>query len=129
MLSLYSSFKCYIMSILKNMPLALLSLLCVSFIPFHHGWGNYDQEKVLDYKGTVVEVVYENPHVTTKVKDKTKTWSVFLAPISRMNDRGIAEGMLKKGMSVRIVGYPHKKIEDEMRAERIFIAGEKYELR
>ena len=46
-----------------------------------------------------------------------------------MTDRGLTEDMIQKGTEVRIVGYPHKTIKTEMRAERIYVEGEKYELR
>jgi hypothetical protein len=37
--------------------------------------------------------------------------------------------MLKAGASAAVVGYPHLKVEDEMRAERITIGGKTTELR
>lgn len=117
------------MAYLKNISLVIVFLLCVSFTFFHHGWANYDQDKVLDYTTTILESVYENPHALAKVKYKEKTWTVYLAPTNRMTDRGLSADMIKKGTAVRIVGYPHKTIETEMRAERIFVDGKKYELR
>ena len=117
------------MNVLKTLILAAFIFASVAFIPFHHGWANYNQDKVIDYTGIIQEAVYENPHATAKVKDKDKTWTVVLAPTSRMQERGIKPAMLKKGASVRVVGYQHREIQDEMRAERIFVNGEKYELR
>ncbi|RPD37927.1 DUF6152 family protein [Chitinophaga barathri] len=117
------------MTLLKNIFTLLLFLLCVSFTPFHHGWANYDQTKTLDYTGTIQSSVYENPHSVIKVTQDKKTWTVILAPVTRMSARGVTAEMIKKGSSLRVVGYPHKEIKDEMRAERIFINGTKYELR
>src|ERR1043165_8239901 len=117
------------MATLKNASIMLVFLLCVAFKPFHHGWANYDQTKTLDYVGKVQESVYENPHATIKVQQDEKTWLVVLAPVSRMEARGVTADMIKKGATVQVVGYPHKKINDEMRAERIIINGNKYELR
>ncbi len=117
------------MAPLTRISLAACILLCVAFTTIHHGWSNYDQKKVLDYTGVIEESTYENPHTTAKVKDKNKTWTVILAPPSRMSTRGVKAEMLKKGASIRVVGYPHLSIADEMRAERIFIDGTKYELR
>jgi hypothetical protein len=117
------------MTSLKMIPLAVFVILCTAFTLFHHGWSNYDQKKVLDYTGTIEESTFENPHSMAKIKDKDKTWTVVLAPPSRMSSRGAKAEMLKKGTSVRVVGYPHLSIADEMRAERIFIDGKKYELR
>jgi Family of unknown function (DUF6152) len=117
------------MSYLKSICLATSILFCVAFNPYHHGWSNYDQEKTLDYQGTIRELTYENPHATAKVLENKKVWTVILAPVSRMEARGVTADMIKKGTKVQVVGYPHKEIKDEMRAERIFINGTKYELR
>lgn len=117
------------MILLKKIALASFFLLLVSFTLFHHGWANYDQEKVLDYTAVVLEPTYENPHSTMKIEHEEKEWLVILAPASRMASRGITKEMLKKEAPVRVVGYPHKKIDGEMRAERIYLDGEKYELR
>lgn len=115
----------------KRQLLVMVSmvLLVVAFRPFHHGWANYDQNKTLDYVGTVEEFTFENPHATAKVKDKKKTWLVILAPTSRMESRGVPSGKIVKGSKLRVVGYPHKKIKNEMRAERIYVDNVKYELR
>lgn len=117
------------MVLLRNTFLGLLFISLVSFALRHHGWANYDQKKVLDYTGTIQSSAYENPHAIIEVNQDKKVWTVILAPVSRMETRGVTADMVKKGSTIRIVGYPHKKIKDEMRAERVFINGTKYELR
>ncbi|KAA6439044.1 hypothetical protein FEM33_12215 [Dyadobacter flavalbus] len=117
------------MNRLKGISLALTILLFASFTALHHGWADYDQEKVMDFKTVIEESVYENPHVLAKVKHKKELWTVYLAPTSRMTDRGLTADMIQKGESVRLVAYPHKSKKAEMRAERIFVDGTKYELR
>lgn len=117
------------MTYLKTGLLVTLVLCFASFRPFHHGWANYNQKDTLDYTGIIQEFTYENPHATAKVKHKNKTWFVVLAPTSRMESRGVPVDKLTKGASLRVVGYPHKKIKTEMRAERIFVEGAKFELR
>ena len=117
------------MSIFKTSGIIILFLFIVAFTPWHHGWADYDQENPIEYTGTVQELAYENPHATIKINQKDKIWNVYLAPISRMQARGVTEEMIKKGASVKVLGYPHKTVKDEMRAERIFIKGQKYELR
>jgi uncharacterized protein DUF6152 len=104
-------------------------LLAVSFKPFHHGWANYNQKKTFDYTGTVEEFKFENPHASARVKDKNKTWLVILAPTSRMESRGVPSDKIVKGSKLRVVGYPHKTIKVEMRAERIYVDNVKFELR
>lgn len=118
------------MTTFHKLFLAAFILVFAAFTSFHHGWGNYDQTKVLDYTGTIQESTYGNPHASAKIKDdKNKVWTVILAPTSRMEARGVKADMIKKGATLQVVGYPHKEIKDEMRAERIVINGEKYELR
>jgi hypothetical protein len=104
-------------------------VLCVSFTFLHHGWADYDQTKPIDFKTTIEESIYENPHVLAKVKYNKEATTVFLAPTSRMTDRGLTQDMIKKGTEVRLVAYPHKTEKGEMRAERIFVDGKKFELR
>lgn len=114
---------------IKNISLLILLLGCASFAVLHHGWSEYDQTKPIDFKTTIDELIYENPHVLVNVKYKKEKNTVFLAPISRMNSRGLTQEMIKSGMQVQLVAYPHKTKKGEMRAERIFVNGEKFELR
>jgi len=117
---------------MKNWQLFLAAaaiVSCLAFRAYHHGWANYDQSKTLDYTGTIESFKFENPHATARVKDKDKTWLVVLAPTSRMESRGVPTDKITKGSKLRVVGYPHKEIKDEMRAERIFVDGDKFELR
>lgn len=104
-------------------------LMSFSFALVHHGWSSYDQKKVLNLKGEILEYSYDNPHGMLKFESEGKTWTVVLAPPSRMESRGLPESMLKEGVSATIVGYPHLKIKDEMRAERITIGEKTTELR
>jgi hypothetical protein len=115
---------------LRKLVAAALLIGCLSFGVRHHGWSSYDQTKTLDYSCTVETLKYENPHALVNVKAKdNKKWLVYLAPITRMEARGLNADMIKKGSTIRIVGYPHKEIKDEMRAERIYVGENKYELR
>ncbi len=98
----------------------------------HHGWGGYDSTKVLTLAGTIEAAAYENPHGELKVKvaqPGAKTWTVTLAPPSRMQARGLPAGELKPGVAVTVVGYPNKTDPNEMRAERITVNGKTVELR
>ena len=117
------------MKSLKNICAVLTFLICASFTPPHHGWADYDQTKTLDFTGNIKTSTYENPHGVIKVNEGKKVWTVILAPVSRMTDRGLTAEMIKQGGQIRVVGYPHKEKKDEMRAERVFVKDTKYELR
>lgn len=101
----------------------------------HHGWANYDQDKELDYTGVILSNDIGNPHTyidfkVTGEEAEVNEWKVVLAPVTRMRNRGMTDdSMLAVGDTVQVVGYPHRTIEDEMRAERIIIGDVTIELR
>jgi hypothetical protein len=95
----------------------------------HHGWSEYDSTKGLKLTGKVVESGYEHPHGHVRLEAPDKTWSVVLAPPSRMERRGLEKGALKPGATVTVEGYPNRGKPEEMRAERISINGKTVELR
>jgi hypothetical protein len=121
---------------------ATAAVLLVGAAPFgivtasaHHGWSSYDSANTLNLTGSIKESGYEHPHgfVALEVPASTtggaKVWRVVLAPPSRMENRGLSREMLKPGTAARVVGYPHRMDAEEMRAERITVAGKTVELR
>lgn len=113
----------------RMLSLALAVALAPVSLMAHHGWSSYHEDKPLTVDGTITASTYGNPHGTAKVEADGKTWDVVLAPTSRMEARGLTEAMLAKGTKARIVGYQHKTVATEMRAERVTIAGKTVELR
>jgi hypothetical protein len=95
----------------------------------HHGWSEYDQTQTLKLTGTIEEAGYEHPHGHIKLKTPGKTWLAVLAPPSRMDARGLTKDMLRVGATVSLEGYASKVKPEEMRAERITVAGKTVELR
>jgi hypothetical protein len=111
----------------------LLVFLVLASLPgaalAHHGWGSYDSGKVFTIKSPVEALDWHNPHVTITVKHEGQSWQATLAPISRMERRGLSEAMLSPGKEVAIEGYPSTRVEHEMRAERITVDARVFELR
>jgi hypothetical protein len=105
---------------------ALAAPLAVSA---HHGWSEYDSSKVLKLTGKIVESGYEHPHGHIRFEAPGKTWTVTLAPPSRMENRGLPKEWLKGGAAATVEGYPNRNKPEEMRAERITINGKTIELR
>ena len=94
----------------------------------HHGWSGYNDE-ALKLSGTLETSSYQNPHGLATLKTAGKTWNVVLAPVSRMDSRGLTRDMLKPGTTVSVEGYQHKTDASELRAERITVSGKTVELR
>ena len=111
--------------------LLALALMAVSAFA-HHGWSDYDSDKELKLTGVIASSGYSNPHGFIRLQvggAKGKSWTVILAPPSRMERRGLSRDALKAGTTATVVGYPHREKADELRAERITIAGKTIELR
>lgn len=112
-------------------PLQLLAALLAFPVAAlaHHGWSEYDADKVLTLDGTVLESAYDNPHTVIRFRVADKTWVAVLAPPFRMEARGLKAEAIKAGVKARVVGYPNRTKADELRAERIVIDGKTIELR
>jgi len=95
----------------------------------HHGWSGYDASQTLNLTGVIREAGYEHPHGYVKLEVPGKTWLVVLAPPSRMERRGLTRDMMVQGTTATVVGYPNRSDPQELRAERITIAGKTTELR
>jgi len=110
--------------------LLLAALLAIPVAGFaHHGWSEYDSSKTLKLTGKVLESGYEHPHGHVRLETPGKTWTVILAPPSRMERRGLEKGMLKPGASATVEGYANRDKPEELRAERILVDGKTIELR
>ena len=95
----------------------------------HHGWSEYDATKTLNHTGTIKESGYDHPHGFVKLETPGKTWTVILAPPSRMEARGLPKDALKVGNKLTVEGYAHRKDANEMRAERVTSGDKTVELR
>ena len=95
----------------------------------HHGWSAYDPGKVIKVTAPVSDVSWGNPHGAAKVRHGGKIWDVVLAPVARMEARGLTQAMLAPGKPVTLEGYPRKDGVAEMRIERVTVDGKTIELR
>jgi hypothetical protein len=106
-----------------------LALLAPAAATAHHGWGSYDAAKTLKITAPLTNVSWGNPHGTAKVSYEGKVWDVILAPVTRMEARGLTAAMVGPGRSVTIEGYPRTDGTAEMRIERVIAQGKTVELR
>ncbi|MCF5708274.1 hypothetical protein GIV19_13355 [Pseudomonas syringae] len=111
----------------KSLGVSLLLVATAAFA--HHGWSEYDATTPLELSGTISQTGYANPHGFIHLKTADKTWTVVLAPPSRMESRGLTQQMLTIDNQATVVGYPNRSRPEELRAERITINGKTVELR
>lgn len=96
----------------------------------HHGWSEYNNKQTLNLTGTIRSIGYENPHAVIELETSDKkVWRAVLAPPARMQRRGLPQSDLKVGQTVKLVGYPNRSDQREMRAERIVVGQKTVELR
>ena len=95
----------------------------------HHGWGSFDSAKVLDHAGPVVSSVYANPHGTLVMAREGRTLTIELAPVSRMQARGLREADIAPGRTLRVYAYQNQRDANLFRAEWVEVEGRRVELR
>src|SRR5258705_6121655 len=95
----------------------------------HHGWSSSDSSKTLKIEAPLLDVRYPNPHAEVVIQYQGSRWEVILAPINRMETRGVPEQALAVGKVVTIERYPRQDGIHEIRAERITVDGNTARLR
>jgi Family of unknown function (DUF6152) len=95
----------------------------------HHGWSSYDATKTINITGTLSDVTWGNPHGAAKTRYQGKVWDVVLAPVARMEARGLTQDMVGPKSRVTLVGYPRSDGTPEMRIERVIVGDKTVELR
>ena len=106
---------------------AILTIPTAAFS--HHGWSSYDEKKVIKIRASLSDVRWANPHGSATVRYNKAKWHVVLAPVSRMEARGLTREMLGPGKRVILEGYPRRDGTAEMRIERITAGNRTVELR
>lgn len=108
---------------MKRLAFFLAALASLSAVPVfaHHGWSEYDADKPTELNGIIERSGYEHPHGHIRLKTADKTWTVVLAPPTRMENRGLGKELLAPGKTARVQGYPNRNKPDELRAEHITI--------
>jgi hypothetical protein len=95
----------------------------------HHGWGSFDSSKVLDHTGPVASSVYSNPHGTLIMERQGARLTIELAPVFRMQARGLTEADIAPGRVVRVYAYQNTRDAALFRAEWVEVNGRRVELR
>ncbi|WP_291298080.1 DUF6152 family protein [Elioraea sp.] len=112
-------------ALLAGVPAAVVTTQTAA----HHGWGSYDAQSPQTLKGVIERVVFSNPHATVWLKTPDKTWEVVLAPPFRMTNRQLPGSALVVGEEVEVMGYPHRTIATELRAEWMKVGTQVTQLR
>jgi hypothetical protein len=95
----------------------------------HHGWGSFDRARVLDHTGSIARSTYANPHGTLFMMKDGQELTIELAPVGRMQARGLGEADVAPGRSLRVYAYQNTGNPQVYRAEWVEVDGRRVELR
>ncbi len=95
----------------------------------HHGWSSFDTSKVLDHSGPVARSTYANPHGTLYMMKDGAELTIELAPVSRMDARGLKAEDVAPGRALRVYAYQNTTNPRLYRAEWVEVGGKRVELR
>lgn len=95
----------------------------------HHGWGSFDRNRTVDHTGPVARSTFANPHGVVISPREGRELTFELAPVFRMQARGLTAEDIAPGRTVRLFGYQNTQTATLYRAEWIEIAGRRVELR
>ena len=91
--------------------------------------GRANREKVLDHTGSVARSTYANPHGTLHMRRGEAELTVELAPVFRMEARGLRPEDIAPGKTVRVYAYQNTSDPTLFRAEWVEVDGRRVELR
>ncbi len=94
----------------------------------HHGW-SWTTGGNIDLTGIIKVVQLGNPHGRLEVDVEGEVWVVEVGQPWRNARAGLKDGDLAVGVEIRIIGEPSADVNDRrMKAERLFIKGNEYDL-
>jgi hypothetical protein len=94
----------------------------------HHGWSGYHTE-MRDLTGTARSFGSTYPHGMLHLEVEGTRWEIVLAPPSRLELRGLRVDMIREGDRVTVQGFVHRQKGKELRAERVRVNGQTFEMR
>lgn len=96
----------------RKTVLLLAALALPALALAHHSFAMFDMAKSVNYKGTVKEVQWTNPHVWVElemsVDGKNVVYSFEGAAIAVLKRVGWTKDTVKAGDVVTVVGHPYK---------------------
>ena len=104
----------------------VIAVLAVALpVSAHHSWP-VDMSKLVTVKGTVTEVMWENPHpmFTLEVRTsdaKTEKWTVGGPAINRMEANGWTPKTIKPGDMITGIGYQFGDGQKIIRLEKVVL--------
>jgi Family of unknown function (DUF6152) len=99
---------------IKQRASALLLLVVLGATHAHHAPTEYDFSKIVEIEGTIVEVKWQNPHVTLKIRERDDagnitTWDIEGSGVSMLRRSSAAAVRPRFQEKVRVAGHPSRR--------------------
>jgi hypothetical protein len=96
-----------------------IACLSIGRIDAHHSLAEYDNDTFVEAVGTVVDVVWRNPHVRLTVSTEafdgnSQVWQLEGMGVMRLDRAGISRDLVGVGTTVRFAGNPSRRRERQM---------------
>jgi Family of unknown function (DUF6152) len=97
----------------RRLLLSLLAILVsVASAVAHHGYAEYDRDKLVVMEGDVTKVLWANPHVVITLRTESQgEYSVEWGSLLQLTRQGINVGAIKSGDHVSITGCVNRNPE------------------
>jgi hypothetical protein len=94
----------------------------------HHGWA-WAEDGDFELTGVIVSTRLGNPHGLLTLNANGEDWEIEVGQPWRNERAGLKDSMLVKGVELIAQGHrAREESERRMKAERIIIAGKRYDL-
>lgn len=96
-----------------------IASLLIGRVGAHHSLAEYDNDTFVEAVGTVVDVLWRNPHVrltisTEAFDGEAKVWELEGMGVMRLDRAGISRDLVGVGTTVRFAGNPSRRRDRQM---------------
>jgi hypothetical protein len=111
----------------KQRTLALLLVILMKAASAHHAPTEFDFDKTVEIEGTIVELKWQNPHVTFKVREnnesaKPSMWEIEGSAVSMLRRTNSANLRPQLQEKVRVAGHPSRRGQNRLYGLNLLLA-------
>ncbi|SPH17666.1 hypothetical protein DEA8626_01190 [Defluviimonas aquaemixtae] len=116
------------MQITRRGILALVAALAATPVAAHHGW-RWTNTGEFELTGLITKAKLGNPHGVLTIDADGEIWTAEIGQPWRNERAGLSDDMFEPGTEITLLGH-RSADQDElvMKAERVIIAGKRYDL-
>lgn len=112
----------------RSFVIGLLLTPCAALA--HHSFAEFDQTRVEEYEGEIVDVLWRNPHVRLTIKTEDAAgeqvlWRMEAQDLNTLGRIGVSREAVVAGQRVRFAGWPSTRNEHYMALTHLLFEGDR----